>query len=111
MDAAYDAEIIKTDSINRNHVPIIDSNPRKNKKLEMQPYRKERYKIRSTAERGNGRLKDEFGANKIRVRGNAKVYTHLMFGILVLAADQLIRLAEKILAHDVTHKIPNSKAA
>ena len=67
MDAAYDAEIIKTDSIKRNHVPIIDSNPRNNKKLEMQPYRKERYKNRSTAERGNGRLKDEFGANKIRV--------------------------------------------
>ena len=27
----------------------------------------------------------------VRVRGHAKVMTHLMFGIIVLTADQLIR--------------------
>ena len=43
-------------------------------------------------ERVNARLKDEFGASKIRVRGAAKVMAHLMFGILALTADQLLRL-------------------
>jgi hypothetical protein len=40
----------------------------------------------------NGRLKDEFGGRWVRVRGNAKVMCHLMFGILALAADQILRL-------------------
>ena len=51
-----------------------------------------RYHERSTVERVNGRLKDEFGARQIRVRGPAKVMCHLMFGILALTVDQLIRL-------------------
>ena len=40
----------------------------------------------------NGRLKDEFGARQIRVRGHAKVLCHLMFGILALTVTQLLRL-------------------
>ena len=51
-----------------------------------------RYNARSAAERTNARLKDEFGARKVKVRGHAKVFCHLMFGVLVLAADQLMRL-------------------
>lgn len=51
------------------------------------------YNERSTAERANSRLKDEFGACKVRVRGYAKAACHLMFGVLVLAADQLMKLA------------------
>ena len=43
-------------------------------------------------ERVNGRLKDEFGGRCVRVRGAAKVMAHLMFGVLVLTADQLLRL-------------------
>jgi hypothetical protein len=43
-------------------------------------------------ERVNGRLKDEFGGREIRVRGAAKVMAHLMFGILALTVDQLLRL-------------------
>ncbi|WP_419601180.1 transposase, partial [Thiolapillus sp.] len=39
-----------------------------------------RYNERSTVERVNGRLKDEFGARMVRVRGHAKVMSHLMFG-------------------------------
>ena len=50
-----------------------------------------RYNERSNVERVNGRLKDEFGGKMVRVRGHAKVMTHLMFGIIVLTADQLIR--------------------
>jgi hypothetical protein len=43
-------------------------------------------------ERVNARIKDEFGGRNIRVRGHAKVMTHLMFGILALTVDQLLRL-------------------
>ena len=45
-------------------------------------------------ERVNGRLKDEFGARFIRVRGAVKIMAHLMFGVLVLTVDQLMRLSE-----------------
>jgi hypothetical protein len=40
-----------------------------------------RYNERSTVERVNGRLKEEFGGRMVRVRGHAKVMCHLMFGI------------------------------
>ena len=53
---------------------------------------KQRYRERTMIERVNGRLKDEFGGREIRVRGAAKVMAHLMFGILALTADQLLRL-------------------
>ena len=56
------------------------------------PYAKDvRYRERSTVERVNGRLKDEFGARQVRVRGHSKVLCHLMFGILALTVDQLLR--------------------
>lgn len=51
-----------------------------------------RYNERTAAERTNSRLKDEFGACKLRVRGLAKVACHLMFGVSVLTADQLMKL-------------------
>ncbi len=50
-----------------------------------------RYNERSTVERANARLKDEFGGRFVRVRGNAKVMCHLMFGVLALTAAQLLR--------------------
>ena len=37
-------------------------------------------------------MKDDFGGRMVRVRGAAKVMCHLMFGVLALAADQLIGL-------------------
>ncbi|MHB8303724.1 MAG: transposase, partial [Acidobacteriaceae bacterium] len=51
-----------------------------------------RYQERTTVERVNARLKDEFGGRTVRVRGNAKVMCHPMFGIVALAADQILRL-------------------
>ena len=51
-----------------------------------------RYVVRSGSERVNGRLKDEFGARHVRVRGYDKVLAHLMFGMTVLTASQLMRL-------------------
>ncbi len=53
-----------------------------------------RYKERSTVERVNGRLKDEFGGRVVRVKGHAKVMCHLMFGILALTSNQLMCFLE-----------------
>jgi len=51
-----------------------------------------RYRERTTVERVNARLKDEFGGRPVRVRGHAKVMCHPMFCIVTLAADQILRL-------------------
>ena len=106
MDSAYDAPEIKAHSRSLGHVPLIDTNPRRNAALkeELQGEARRRavirlpsaedvrYNERSAAERVNARLKDEFGGRYLRVRGHAKVTCHLMFGILALTANQLMRL-------------------
>lgn len=92
MDAAYCSEEIRAFSRSLGHVPLIDHNPRRGKKIEFAPHEAQRYKERSQAERANARLKDEFGGRHVRVRGPAKVMSHLMLGILALTADQLMRL-------------------
>lgn len=92
MDAAYDAEIIREHSKSLGHVPLIDFNHRSpSDTREFAPHEAQRYKERSTAERVNARLKDEFGGRMVRVRGPEKVMTHLMFGLIALTVDQLIR--------------------
>lgn len=92
MDAAYDADIIREYSLQQGHVPLIDFNRRSPKdEREFAPHEAQRYKERSTAERINARLKDEFGGVFVRVRGHSKIMAHLMFGILALTADQLMR--------------------
>lgn len=92
MDAAYDAKQIREHSESLGHVPIIDQNRRKGEKIEMDQAEKRRYDERSTAERGFSLFKESFGGRNVRVRGNKKVMTHLMFGILALAADRLLNL-------------------
>jgi len=92
MDAAYDAERIEEISRGYGHVPIIDKNGRGKEALPMAPHEAERYKIRSNAERANSRLKEDFGANNVMVKGHAKVSLHLMFGVITLFSDQLLRL-------------------
>jgi hypothetical protein len=106
MDAAYDVPDIIEHSQTLGHVPLIDKNPRRDLALQeamkqeakarhvlkWAPAEVIRYNARSASERVNARLKDEFGACNVRVRGYAKVACHLLFGVLVLAADQLMRL-------------------
>ena len=106
MDSAYDSKYIHDHSKKHGRVSIIDTNPRRNKDLKdtLATERKaasnagfihptdQRYKERTVVERVNGRLKDEFGANHLRVRGPEKVYTHLMFGVIALCVDQFMRL-------------------
>lgn len=92
MDAAYCSVELQEHSRSLGHVPLIDHNPRGAAKDKFDPADAERYKERTQANRINGRLKDEFGGRSVRVRGPDKVITHLMFGMLVLTADQLMRL-------------------
>ena len=92
MDSAYDAPQINAYSTALGHVPIIDSNPRRGEKKEMDPAQAVRFRNRSTAERVNSNLKDNYGGRFVRVRGVAKVMAHLMFGLIAITATQLFRL-------------------
>lgn len=93
MDSAYDAEIIIAQSRALGHVPLIDAHTRRGQeKRTFAPHEAQRYKERTTIERVFARLKEEFGGRMVRVRGPAKVMTSLMFGIIALTADQLLRL-------------------
>jgi hypothetical protein len=92
MDAAYCSTIIRDFVSTEGRVALIDHNPRGGEKIEFDQAQAQRYNIRSGAERTNARLKDEFGARHVQVRGNLKVMSHLMFGVVALCADQLMRL-------------------
>lgn len=106
MDSAYDAQDIRDYSVSLGHVPLIDKNPRRDlvlrEALETEAKARNtlhftypedvRYNERSSAERVNSNMKDNFGGRMIRVRGDKKVFCHLMFGILAMTANQLIRL-------------------
>ena len=106
MDSAYEVAEITAKSRALGHVPIIDPHPRSlpggkqalaaearaRCKAGYVPAEAVRYNQRSSAERVNARLKDEFGARNLWVRGDAKVFCHLMFGVLALTIDQLMRL-------------------
>lgn len=106
MDGSYYANGIIEHVKSQNQVPIIDTAPKgevqkaekdqenlARKTLNWEPADATRYYARTSVERANSRIKDEFGARTVRVKGADKVSTHLMFGILVLTADCLIRLA------------------
>ena len=88
-------------------VAIIDTNSRPNAEQMMELKRESvarrdigkitpeawRNRERSTVERVNSRLNDEFGGRHVRVRRHANVICHLMFEIVALTVDQLMRLA------------------
>lgn len=116
MDSAYDANAIREHSLMLGHRPITDHPRRVRKTGERKvPLRKnsrswkrvietevraeqmtwaeqDRFTERTMVERVFSRLKDEFGARVIRVRGAAKIMAHLMFGVLALTIDQLLKL-------------------
>jgi hypothetical protein len=108
MDAAYDAAAIHDHSKALGHAPIIDRNFRAQREAKAEwACEVERMKLvhmpdpddvifdfRTMAERVNARLKDEFGARFVRVRGAIKVKCHLMFGVVALAVDQILRVAD-----------------
>ena len=98
MDSAYDAGAIHQVSreLGRElgHVPLIEPNRRSKQGKDValfDPGAARRFCERTTAERGNSRLKDGFGARHLRVRGYEKAHLHIMFGVLALFADQLLK--------------------
>jgi hypothetical protein len=92
-DAAYDAPQIHEFSRSLGHVPLIDPNPRRSSNPRtLDPHEKSRFKERSSVERVNSNLKDNWGGRFVRVRGASKVACHLFFGLLALTADRLISI-------------------
>jgi Transposase DDE domain/Transposase domain (DUF772) len=108
MDAAYDAAQIAEHSRALGHIPVIDFNCRNDtdSKAARDAESKRRallnipdpddalYNFRTMAERINARLKDEFGGRFLRVRGAVKARCHLMFGLVALTVDQILRIAK-----------------
>jgi hypothetical protein len=106
MDPSYAAPEIDAAARALGRIPIVPGQCRRDKGLKeemaaeskarrtlnFQTAEQVRYRERTTAERANARLKDEFGGRCVRVRGHVKVTCHLMFGVLALAVDQLMRL-------------------
>jgi hypothetical protein len=117
MDCAYDANEIHAHSRSLGHIPLIAPNgsvppipnrvqenlrrrhkrrkvPKRydRKRLPFTPAEEQRFEERTMLERVYSRLKDEFGARIIRVRGANKIMAHLMFGVLALTVDQLLKL-------------------
>jgi transposase len=118
MDCAYDANEIYAHSESLGHVPLIarhdhravpipkrvqDSLRRYDKRRSVAtrydrkrppftPAEEQRFHERTMVERVYSRLKDEFGGRFIRVRGASKIMAHLMFGVLALTVDQLLKL-------------------
>jgi hypothetical protein len=67
--------------------PVVEPRPEK-----PAPHEAARYQERTVAERFNGRLKEELGGDNVMVRGAKNVGLHLMFGVLVRCAGQLLKL-------------------
>jgi Transposase DDE domain/Transposase domain (DUF772) len=93
MDSGYESHHIRQHSEKLGHVPIMDGQKRGSHEFQMAPHQAVRFRERTTVERVYARLKEEFGGHTVRVRGCAKVMAHVMFGILALTVDQILRLA------------------
>ena len=108
MDSAYAATAIETYSRGLGYLPLIAlsdrhapgrnaercSERKRLARLGLETPENRHFRHRSAAERVAGRLKDDFGAAMIRVRGHAKVLCHLGFAILALTAENLRRRAQ-----------------
>ena len=96
MDSAYDAALIRAQSKKLDHAALIQPNPSHPRSLRENAFSeedKQRFQKRTIVEQLNARLKDEFGGRMIYVRGAAKVMAHLMFGVVAITVDQLLRLS------------------
>jgi IS5 family transposase len=102
MDMGYDSQQIREHSISLGHVPIIPRQKRGNQPVPvMDPHQQNRFRERTVVERVYARLKEEFGGQCVRVRGWAKVMAHLMFGILALSTDQILRWTSEATPHSL----------
>ena len=96
MDSAYDAQLIREQISKRGHEALIQPNPahaRSKRENAFSEDDKQRFKKRTIVEQLNARLKDEFGGRLIYVRGAVKLMAHLMFGVVAITVDQLLRFS------------------
>ena len=91
-DAAYDAAAIREASAEAGNVPVIDANSRRGERRHMTDTEREVYKDRGTDERFFSHLLDSRGGRHVRVREPRKVLQHLMYGVLVIAVEQTMRM-------------------
>ena len=59
---------------------------------EFSPTEAVRYRERSAVERVNSHLHEQHGGRHVHVRGPVKVAAHLAFGLVVIAAEQMLRM-------------------
>jgi hypothetical protein len=79
MDSAYDAGIIRDYTTSTKHVGLIDFNHRSPKdERKFEKFEAERYKNRSSAERVNSLLKDNYAGEKFRVYDDPQKLDHLL---------------------------------
>ena len=91
-DAGYDAAPISEYIRSRERIPIIEPNKRRDKERPpLDPAKRERYKIRTTVERANSRLKDNLLPKAIYVKGYKKVAFVLMSAVVCLAALKFLQ--------------------
>jgi len=103
MDSAYDDPEIKAHSISLGHIPVIDEHARSKKQKALKKAEKDRkrllnfstaedrrYRLRFSKERSNALLKEYYGCKNIQVKGHTKIFCHIMFGVLALAATTII---------------------
>ena len=104
-DAAYHADIIKTFSEKNGHIQIVDINPKNSQKLRNEieaekmlvtmgfdTTKSNHYSNRSSVERINGYLKDNFGCRQIYYQGATKVASVLDFAVLALCIHQSLKM-------------------
>jgi len=94
MDSAYDAKAIRQRCTQLGHQALIKPVKRWKQRHALHAFtleQQEQFKVRTIVEQLNGRLKDEFGGRIIYVRGGLKIGAHLMFGVVALTVDQLLR--------------------
>ena len=104
-DAAYNADIIEAFSKQNHHECIIDINPKNSKELKekiegekklielgFSTSKSNHYNHRSSVERVNAYLKDNFGCKNIYYQGATKVSSVLSFAVLSVCIHQSLKL-------------------
>jgi hypothetical protein len=91
MDIGYVGKPIRQAADELGQVAIIPNKATKTEPaIPMDPHRRRRYALRGAVERFFSDLKDNHGANNIRVRGHPKVHLHLMLGVLAIFAAKTL---------------------
>ena len=90
MDKGYDASAIRNFCKQMGHIPIIDFKRRRDgQKPELDPAKKQRYKIRTTVERSNANIKDWILPDKLCLRSAKCIDYIILLSVVVLTVFRL----------------------